>query len=433
MLLQPFLTDLDSRAAIKGSRDPLGVQQIWTRLGRHVVGNLTTVSTQLRDFTTLLLGYHFAERVSEERGGEGDLATFLKWEQLAGYARWGINKERFRGIERVQKNLEEGPRVRISADASAQILGNQKIYGLWGLYTVPARSSGLVEGDPTRLTAPARQLVEQVYLPALTKAGFRNGDAIAARLRERQSVLDTGNRDRALLDAVAKLLRRRVLSSEHAIYRAHLLLGGPADRTDGLQQLLANLLSETLRDSEWALSARRVRQLARAAQAHGELGERLADRLERIRCCELLLAPAVSLFGYLIGSDGQSLQSIAEKIGTHWGALPTIELDRLGLIERDLNDALGDAEATARWLDLAQQLAAGDYQGAISTLIEHNAAVMKARSGAAPWVRLRGDNLEVLFREEQPSPLPKREELREHWLHPYFIESLRTMAAQLRE
>src|SRR3989442_15950904 len=36
MLTTPFLTDLDSRAAVKGSRDPLGIQQIWTRLGRHV-------------------------------------------------------------------------------------------------------------------------------------------------------------------------------------------------------------------------------------------------------------------------------------------------------------------------------------------------------------------------------------------------------------
>ncbi len=30
----PFLTALDSRAKIKGSRDPLGIQPIWTRLRR---------------------------------------------------------------------------------------------------------------------------------------------------------------------------------------------------------------------------------------------------------------------------------------------------------------------------------------------------------------------------------------------------------------
>jgi hypothetical protein len=66
MLRTPFLTDLDSRAAVKGSRDPLGIQQIWTRLGRTVVGNLTTVSNSVRDFTTLLVGYYFTEQLAKD-------------------------------------------------------------------------------------------------------------------------------------------------------------------------------------------------------------------------------------------------------------------------------------------------------------------------------------------------------------------------------
>ena len=49
MLTTPFLTDLDPQAAIKGSRDPLGVQPIWSRMGRHVVGNLTTVTDRFED------------------------------------------------------------------------------------------------------------------------------------------------------------------------------------------------------------------------------------------------------------------------------------------------------------------------------------------------------------------------------------------------
>jgi hypothetical protein len=35
-------------------------------LGRHVVGNLTTVSTSVRDFTVVLLGFHLVERASAE-------------------------------------------------------------------------------------------------------------------------------------------------------------------------------------------------------------------------------------------------------------------------------------------------------------------------------------------------------------------------------
>src|SRR5690349_17309859 len=85
-ILVPFLTDLDSRARVKGSRDPLGAQPIWTKFGRYVVGNLTTVSSSLRDFTTLMLGYYFADRVAENLGASTALDTFLKWEQLAAYS-----------------------------------------------------------------------------------------------------------------------------------------------------------------------------------------------------------------------------------------------------------------------------------------------------------------------------------------------------------
>lgn len=78
MLDTPFLTELDSRAAVKGSRDPLGLQQIWTRFGRHAVSNLTTVSTSVRDFTTLLLGYYSANELADEPDASGELHTFLK-------------------------------------------------------------------------------------------------------------------------------------------------------------------------------------------------------------------------------------------------------------------------------------------------------------------------------------------------------------------
>jgi hypothetical protein len=181
MLTVPFLTELDSRAAVKGSRDPLGIQSIWTRLGRHVVGNLTTVSDSVLDFTVLLLGYYFAEQLTEESGPGTELPVFLRWEQLAAYARAEVNEEHgFRGTERVRKNLPEGHRVTISAERTHQILGNQKIYGLWGLYTMPARASGLLDGDPVRLTPPAMEFVQKRYLPILEDGGDGDEPSTAA-------------------------------------------------------------------------------------------------------------------------------------------------------------------------------------------------------------------------------------------------------------
>lgn len=83
---------------------------LWSQFGRHVVGNVTTVSGSVRGFTTTMLGYHFARvvRDREGSGAESALALFLKFEQLAAYCRFHVDKDgAFRGIERVKKVLAE--------------------------------------------------------------------------------------------------------------------------------------------------------------------------------------------------------------------------------------------------------------------------------------------------------------------------------------
>jgi len=431
----PFLTDIDSRASIKGSRDPLGVQPIWTKLGRHVVGNLTTVSTSVRDFTTLLLGYYFAERAAESGRGDGDLAVFLKWEQLAAYARWEIIGDRsFRGTERTGKHLQESRKVRLGVDAASQILSNQKTYGLWGLYTVPARSSGFVSGNPTRLTEAGRRLVESVYIPVLAKEGFRNADAIVKRLAETRIVLDVdGQRDGELLGAVAKVLQRRLLTAERDVYRDHLLLGGPQDRTGGAQALLASAFETTLDDRKWELSAARVRHLAKICRGLGDRGGYVTDKLERIRTCELLMAPSASLFGFLLGSDGQTLAEAASSVRKQWGGVvPTIDLVTTAKLEAELKEAVGDADAGARWMQLARAISGGEYEEALRTLLDQNRFVMKMRNGAAPWIELLNGKLQVRFRDDNSPSLPEQDALPDFWIHSYFLDSLRTIGFVLR-
>src|SRR5258708_8262290 len=85
----PFRTELDGRAEVKGSRDPLGLVPVWAKFGREVVGNLTTVTGTVRGFTTLLVGLELADLLHEQYRNEAParLDTFLKLEQVAGYAR----------------------------------------------------------------------------------------------------------------------------------------------------------------------------------------------------------------------------------------------------------------------------------------------------------------------------------------------------------
>lgn len=432
-LTVPFLTDLDPQAAVKGSRDPLGIQTIWARLGRHVVGNLTTVSTSARDFTTLLLGYYFAERVASEFGGDGDLPVFLRWEQLAAYARGEINSDwAFRGVERVKRNLQDGAPVRLGTSATAQILSNQKTYGLWGLYTVPARSSGLVEGNPTRLTVSGRRLVEELYSPIFTKCGFRNADVITARLAKPWSDLDTRKADRWLLQAIGKVLDKRIAPVEREIYRSHLLLGGPLDKTEGKQAILVAAMDSTLADPGWELSPSRVRHLAKQCRMQGEAGAAVAERLECIRTSELLLAPAAAIFGLILSSDGQTIAELSRVVRRQWGpSVRTIDVNAVASLKTELRDSTGEPEPGKRWVQIAHTLASGDYERAIGLLMEQNSSVMKYRAGSAPWVEVSNGRLRVKFRDDGAA-LPKGSELPEYWRHSYFLDSLRSIALALR-
>ncbi len=434
MLTVPFLTDIDPQAAVKGSRDPLGLQTIWARLGRHVVGNLTTVSTSVRDFTTLVLGYYFAERVANEVGGDGDLAVFLRWEQLAAYSRGEINGDwKFRGVDRVKKNLQEGSRIRLGTDSTAQILSNQKTYGIWGLYTVPARSSGLVEGDPTRLTAAGRDLVETLYLPIFSKGGLRNADAVVSRLARAKTELDWQTADRKLLETVAAVLNRRLSTAEREVYRNHLLLGGPQDKTAGGQAILAKAMESTLDDDGWTLTPGHVRHLAKRCRADPDKGAVVADQLERIRTAEQLLAPAAALFSLVLASDDQTIADVSRVVRRQWGnSVRMIDVDATTSLETELRDSTGDAETGRRWIQVARTLASGEFERTLGLLLDQNRAVMNIRASAAPWADVTNGRLRVRFHDDDGGDLPTRSELPEFWRHSYFLDSLRAIALALR-
>jgi hypothetical protein len=428
----PFLTELDSRAAIKGSRDPLGLQTIWTRFGRRVVGNLTTQTTSVRDFTTLLLGYHFVEEVvGADRPGE-DVEVFLQWEQLAAYAR-ATEKRSFRGTDRVHKNLAEGPKVTLSAEPAHQILGNQKIYGLWGLYTVPARASGWVQGDPPRLTSAASDLVRREYLPALTAQRLDGGAPIRKLLGRPVAKIDIHGREERIVQAIAHLLRPQLSTRERETYRQHLEEGGPDDRTAGLQRRLAGLLEGTLDDAGFSWDSPTLDGLARrAASETGVEAERLAAALDDIRVCESLLAPVTMLFSWLLGQDGQKIEALATVIRKECGS-PFRSVDpAIRRLEPEFAVAAGgDPEVGRRWIAIAEALLGGDYASTVKLLLLQNAFVMQARAGAAPWAVEEDGVLGIRFRDET-GRLPKRGELRSLWRFSYFLGSLREIAQGIR-
>ena len=128
-----FITEPDINFRIKGSRDPLGFQPIWQKLGRKVIKDLSTVSINIRDFQLMSFAWYFW-------GGRPDknfMAFFYKFEQACAYTReLYFEKSGYNGKEFVSKRRND-LNFRLSTNNADTILSNQKTYGVFGKYNRP--------------------------------------------------------------------------------------------------------------------------------------------------------------------------------------------------------------------------------------------------------------------------------------------------------
>lgn len=430
-----FVTLLDPRARIKGSRDPLGIQPIWTFFGRRIIKNLTTVTTSLRGFTVLLLSLYFAEQAMNEQGAsEANFSDlFLKFEQLAAYSRvsWGrefrmqrdgYTENEVRGVLRVKRNLGESKgRVWISAQPKFQILSSQKTYGLWGLYTSAARSSALLDPATDRLSSEARNFVESNYLPHL-----RPSQNLILSFLRRDRYFEPRKRDASLGRTLAEILGPHVTPSEKEFYLAHLIASG---RADSLQQTLwehLKTLDQELLDQVGSTMVA-LRELIKRCEIHGDTG--LAERLEHICQIESVLAPAGALFAFLLSRDGHTVQDIARMIRATWGPrLVHIHVQGFGSA-LSLGQSIFTDDEFVRWTNICEMLSAGHYEEAITLLLKQNESKMSDRGGTA-WIQLKNDVLDVRFGEDA-GDLPASHDLSDLWVNPYFIRSLDSVGWQI--
>jgi hypothetical protein len=425
----PFLTLLDPRAKIKGSRDPLGFQLIWTRFGRKVVRNLTTVTTSIRGFTVLLLGFYFAEQaVEQSQKSEADFpALFLKFEQLAACSRVAgrngngdtqVDGGNILGILRVNQYLREGNnRVYISAQQEAQILSNQRTYGLWGLYSEAARNSGLLESGHSRLTAVARKFVESEYLPRLDRATTQ-----IFQFLDKDRNFEPRGKDNPLGSRLANILNADFSGSEAAFYSKHILFGGEANSLQ--HRLWEQILAVDLSDS---FSMPELKAVIKQAKLAGDTI--LAERLEQIKQAETVIAPASQLFGYILSQDRVSAAEVARTIEREWGQLEHLDPVAFEQAMSTVQDI--EVDSRARLINLAQAMRAGDYKQTIDLMVEQNKAIMKIRGGDA-WVKFKNQQLDVRFRGESEALMGK-EQLPDLWVYSYFINSLKTIGYQLNQ
>jgi hypothetical protein len=434
---RPFLTDLDPRERIKGSRDPLGFQPIWAALGRELVDNLTTVTVSLRGFTTVLLGFYHVDRLIEEEKISPDryTDTFIKFEQLAAYSRVACrvdsanaqyNEDEIRGIMRVLRNLSEGP-VRVSAQQKHQILSSQRMYGLWGLYTVASRSSGILDAAQIRLSLPAKEFVENEYVPRLGPESLS-----VYKFLERDRDFEPKGKDLKLAKAISGLMGPQLSKEEQQFYLYRLLYSG---KENGIQQQawekMYRLYESGTVSWEEAFCYDDLRELIKQSRSSGD--NDLASRFENVGHLESVIAPAGRFFSFLLSRNNQPVDAIAKQVKSTWGD-SLKNLDPLAF--REALIAAGEA-ASAEEIDrlvlLADQLKKADYRSAIETMNEQNRVVMQER-GAAPWLTTKRGKLDVRLGEEsreEPRQLPARGELKSLWANSYFLGSLKRIGYQI--
>jgi hypothetical protein len=414
-----FLTLEDPNAKIKGSRDPLGVQPVWSAFARHVVTNLTSVTGSLRGFTVLLLGRYLVEQAIDDGQlpRESALEGFLRFEQIAAYARHvghGVDSD-IRGIERVKRNVDEGRgRVTIGTNRDGYILGDQKVYGLWGLFSVSARVSGLITDGPVGVQERTRAFIESEYRPRLDPVWKP-----LQRLVARGGMLATRGRD-PVLEAVASVLPEELSRHEAWFYGESLRDAQHVESASpGRQGFFAALLRR-YGNLDGSINREEVLSLAEWAR---EGDAELARRLKRIATLESLLAPSATLFDYILTRHGQKLGDVAAGLTDRWGrGVPNLDPAAFDDLVPEIAHAATE-EFALHCKQCAGALAAGAYEDAVRTLLDLNAAVMRGRQGA-PWARMESGRIDVRYRGSEQL-LPDAEAMGALWRNGYFIESLK--------
>jgi len=445
----PFLTLEDPNAKIKGSRDPLGTMTLWLAFSRHVITNITTVTTSVRAFTILLLGRYFAERLIDDGSVEPEKATevVLRLEQAAAYARHvghGVVDD-IRGIERVKRFLSDGKgKVAIQADRRGMILSDQRTYGIWGLYTLSSRRSGLIPDGMWGVTPIARHFLERNYIAQLNGA-----ERSLMRILTRGGTLDTRPKD-PVFSALVKILPSAFSPDEAAFYGRYIRDGYPADdsqapdgedgsapagewmesgaESKGVRQARLRHLLEGHTDLKQRTTRAEVIGLVDAARP---IDEGLANALDRIVHLEALLAPAEAVFDFLLTRTGQTPREVAGTLRERWGrAVPNLDPDAFKDLLGEISKT-SSPEIAALLRQTHEALRMGEYTAAARSVIAWNVRVQERRKGA-PWIVIDpAGRLDVRYRDLE-QPLPEADDLPTLWRNSYLIDSLKALTLQLR-
>lgn len=390
-----FFTLLDESLRPKGSRDPLGLEHVWSQVGRKLVGNLTTVTSNLDNFIIAIVGFALAAEAKPEESP--DWSVFERFEQITSRMRFNRNPLGVLGTLQLNRTKDLDP-VKLGSSGTP-ILQDAKRSGVWGLYASALAVCRITDGK-RRLTPLGKELAEAFIreippdIQAWLRKQWRTDSVTQANLNKyTDGVL------RILGDC---LVRQKLLK---------VIITGGGEAPSWQPILAAQAQAYVSANAEWS-----VREFLASLHAHSDLG----GYTQRMIKLENVLLLVRVVFEYVLGMRGQAWkQAVADLQGLEqWPELEQLHVPDFPEID---NQAWRErAEGLRQISDKARQK---NWEGMLESLLAHHAAVMKHRGGPA-WCSREGDIIRVIAGEGSKG-LPAGEnwpdEKRKAWDNSYFI------------
>ncbi len=433
-----FFTSEDPHARISSEQDPLGAQEIWNKFARLVVTNLTSITTSVRGYTTLLLGLYLIEKFCEEGklsevdGEKTD--AFIRFEQIAAYVRYASSHKsktptQIIGSNRVSKRYQENPSVvKIGTKAEERILANQKAYGVLGVYSSSARKSGLICPDKLRLTQCARKFVHDCYIEP---------NAISADVFDELNDLMTDdgefelNEENRVYKFLESVLAEKINDTERKFFGEFIRdaehVDDISEDSKGIQECFSKLLLQQKLSAETELNRERVLSLKEEAVKENS---ELSNRLDKIIRLEAVLAVAIEIFEFMQTKHDHAKDQVVEELRQQWKDSVEI-IESTDDIELEIKNLVSD-EVLNCFKQCRDDLAIGNYKSVVHTIQQWHEIVMKRRDASA-WVEFKdGDKLNVRL-SRSGNKFEERTNRENLWRNHYYIPSLISISDQLKK
>jgi len=388
----------------KGSRDPLGSESVWGYLGRRLVGNLTTVTSNLNNFFVSLLSCAYAHQHSERELTQIQ-ERFARMEQLLAFVRIStpMSSGGVLGITKVKQRLgsENAGDSSIALGLAFPILTNQLSMGLWGLYTPAMARAELLEIDNRKLTATGEELASHFFNQlgntwnALCEVCDR-GELVLSQLEElavsfEGVISHPQNRTLLVEDLIASNPDCSAQSDLYAIAHQYLV-----NKMEVATKPFLNYLSQC---------------------GNADL-ERYALDISRV---EPVLIINDAIFTWLQGQHDQPLKQVIDKLD-----------QRMNHTSYEIPGTLTGLPHHSFLLASATLLNTGNSNEYLKTMLQHHQEIMKRRNGA-PWVEVRDEKIFVRVVSDAGS-LPDAESgfasLNDNFENSYFLSSFLSIAQE---